>query len=71
MIVKSFKERVRHKFNVAVSETGFQDKWQRAELSFVMVGNEKQLIEKKLNQILNLADENYDWMVSGFHLDYY
>jgi uncharacterized protein YlxP (DUF503 family) len=71
MIVKSFKERVRHKFNVAVSETGFADKWQRAELSFVVVGNDKMVLEKNLNRILSLADENYKWSVNGFHIDFY
>ena len=36
-MLRSVKDRIAQKFNVAVSETGHQDKWQRCELSVAAV----------------------------------
>ena len=53
MVVRSVKDRLRSKFNVAVAETDHQDLWQRAQLSAVTVGSD----EAYLNQLLQLALE--------------
>jgi uncharacterized protein YlxP (DUF503 family) len=53
MVVRSVKDRLRSKFNVAVAETDHQDLWQRAQLSAVTVGSD----EAYLNQLLHLALE--------------
>jgi uncharacterized protein YlxP (DUF503 family) len=36
-VVQSLKERLRHKFNVAVAEIDYQDLWQRAVVAAVTV----------------------------------
>jgi uncharacterized protein YlxP (DUF503 family) len=36
-VVQSLKERLRHKFNVAVAEIDYQDLWQRAAVAAVTV----------------------------------
>ena len=51
MIVRRLKDRLRSKFNVAVSEVDHQDLWQRSQLSVVTVGAD----EAYLNQMLQLA----------------
>ena len=38
--VQSLKERLRHKFNVAVAEIEYQDLWQRAVLAAVTVSSD-------------------------------
>lgn len=38
-IVKSLKDRLRHKFNVAVAEIDYQDVWQHALISVVTVSS--------------------------------
>ena len=53
MIVRSLKDRLRGKFNVAVSEVDHQDLWQRAQLSVVTVGSD----EKFLHKVLEDASE--------------
>lgn len=39
-VVRSLKERLRNKLNVAVAETGHTDLWQRAEITACAVSNE-------------------------------
>jgi uncharacterized protein len=38
-IVKALKDRLRHKFNVAVAEIDYQDLWQRALIAAVTVSS--------------------------------
>lgn len=70
-VLKSFKDRVKNKFNAAIAETDFVDKWQRSELSIVTVNAEKQVVENTLKKVLNFADENPEWIVNRYHLDFY
>ena len=39
-VVQSLKERLRHKFNVAVAEIDYQDLWQRAAVAAVTVSSD-------------------------------
>ena len=50
MTVRSLKDRLRTKFNVAVSEVDHQDLWQRSQLSVVTVGSDEALLHKVLEQ---------------------
>ncbi len=56
-IVKSIISRLRNNFNVSVAEVGSNDIHQRAEIGFVMVGNNKAVINSKIDKIFNLVDE--------------
>ncbi len=56
LVIKSIKDKVHHKFNVSIAEVDFQDKWQRAQLAVVQVGNDYSFIEKNMNAIFNLIE---------------
>lgn len=56
-IVKSIISRLRNNFNVSVAEIGSNDIHQRAEIGFVLAGNNKAVINSKIDKIFNLADE--------------
>jgi hypothetical protein len=47
-VVASLKDRLRHKFNVAVAEIDHQDLWQRATLAAVTVASDRGIAEKVL-----------------------
>ncbi len=55
-IVKSIVNQLRNKFNASVAEVGANDIYQRAEIGFSMVGNDKALINSKLDKALNFVD---------------
>ena len=49
-IVRSLKDRLRRQLNVAVSESGHHDKWQRATLCVVTVSNDAAVVHSILSQ---------------------
>jgi hypothetical protein len=50
-VVQSLKERLRHKFNVAVAEIDYQDLWQRAAVAAVTVSNDHVHAEQVLQSV--------------------
>lgn len=70
-VVQSLKERLRHKFNVAVAEIDGQDLWQRATVAAVTVSSSHEFAEKVLRSVEDeaaallggaLADANVEWL---------
>ena len=70
-VVQSLKDRLRHKFNVAVAEIDGQDLWQRATVAAVTVSPSRDFAEKVLRSVEDdaaavlgaaLADANVEWL---------
>lgn len=51
-IVRKIKDSVLGRFKIPVSEVGFHDLWQRAELGFAVVGSSKSGINSIMDKIL-------------------
>ncbi len=62
-IVKGFKDRVSHRFNVSIAEVGGLDLHRRATLAIAMVGNDRTYIESKIQKICNAATMHRDMIV--------
>jgi uncharacterized protein YlxP (DUF503 family) len=71
-VVRSLKERLRGKFNVAVSEIDSQDLWQRAILAAVTVSSAHEHAEKVLRSVeeeaanllgASLVSTTFEWLV--------
>ena len=58
-VIKSLIERVRHKFEAAVAEVGDNDLWQKARIGVALVGNDSQLLEARLQQIMTFIENQY------------
>ena len=56
-IVKSIIMQLRNNFNISVSEVGSNDLYQRAEIGFAMTGNDRTIINSKVDKLFNMADE--------------
>ena len=52
MFLRSLKERLRGRFNIAVAELDYQDLWQRALVGVVTLSDRKDFVEKVLNAVL-------------------
>ncbi|MCK5485517.1 MAG: DUF503 domain-containing protein [Desulfobacterales bacterium] len=55
-VIKSIISRMRNNFNASVAEVGSNDIHQRAEIGFSLVGNNKTLINSKIDKIFNMVD---------------
>jgi uncharacterized protein YlxP (DUF503 family) len=69
--VRSLKDRLRGKFNVAVAEIAFQETWQRALISAVTVSSDHghaervlQSVEREAASLLGgaLVDSTLEWL---------
>lgn len=56
-IVKSIINQLCNNFNVSVAEVGSNDVYQRAVIGFALVGNNRMVINSKIDKIFNLAEE--------------
>lgn len=54
-IVRSLKDRIRNKFNVAIAEVGSLDRRQSAEIGVSAVGNDPKVLSSALAHVLNLV----------------
>ena len=55
-VLKSLKDKIKHRFNVSVAEIGSQDKWQLSELAIVAAGSDGPVINATLDKILDLIE---------------
>jgi uncharacterized protein len=58
-VIKSLVEKIRHKFNVAIAETGYHDLWQRSQLELACVSNELSHLNEVQQAILKLIESLY------------
>ncbi|MFP4475554.1 MAG: DUF503 domain-containing protein [Desulfatibacillaceae bacterium] len=56
-IVKAVVNQVRNNFNASVAETGDNDMHGRAEIGFALVGNSRQLVNSKMDRIVNMVED--------------
>lgn len=55
-IIKSIINRVRNNFNVSVAEIGSNDIYQKSEIGFSLVGNNRKVLNSKIDKIFNMVD---------------
>jgi uncharacterized protein len=55
-IVKSIKDKVHNRFNVAIAETEDLDLWQKARLGVVSLGNDRRQVNGRLDQVTNFVE---------------
>jgi uncharacterized protein YlxP (DUF503 family) len=58
MVIRRVKDRLRSKFNVAVSEVDHQDLWQRSQVSVVTVGSDDSYVQQTLQLALDEAERS-------------
>jgi uncharacterized protein len=57
-VVQSLKDRLRHKFNVAVAEIDYQDLWQRAAVAAVTVSADRDYAARLLQAVEDEAADH-------------
>jgi uncharacterized protein YlxP (DUF503 family) len=70
LVLKSMKDRLKNKYNVAVAEIGFQDKWQRAQLGIVTISNEQSHLEHSLQKIFQYLDKADSYEIISYEFTY-
>lgn len=55
-IIQKLINRVRNRFNVAISEVGDNDLWQRAQIGICTVGNDRRHINSSLDKVIDFIE---------------
>jgi uncharacterized protein len=69
-IVRSLKDRLRKRFNVAVAEMEYQDVWSRAIIGVVTLSTAEQHVEESLQLVLQEADRELGRMLVNHVVDF-
>ena len=69
MVIKSIKDRLCRRFNVAVAETGYTELWQRAELSVVSVSSARRILESEFEAINRELENNFGSELVGTSME--
>ena len=67
-ILHGFKDRVRRRYNVALAEVDYQDKWQRALLGIVSINSQQAIVEAVIGHVLTDARNLQEAEVAGQEL---
>jgi uncharacterized protein YlxP (DUF503 family) len=56
-VIRKMIDRVRHRFNVAISEVGDNDLWQRSQIGICTVGNDRRHINSSLDKVIDFIEK--------------
>ena len=70
IVLKSLKDRLKNKFNIAIAEIGFQDKWQRSQLGIVTISNQHSHLENSLQKIFEYLDRSDSYEITSYEFTY-
>jgi len=65
-VIRSLKERIRHRVHASVSEVDHQELWQRAALGVAIVSGERRQIDEMMQSVRNIVESAHaaqvlDW----------
>jgi len=65
------KERLKTKYNIAVAELDFQEKWQRSRIGLVTISNQKLVIDKIFQKIALDIEKNVDGEILNTEIQFF
>jgi len=69
LVLKSLKDRIRHKFNVSVAEVDHFDLWQRSTIAVAVVSRDGRFADRVIAKVLDLIELEADINVIDIHTD--
>ena len=67
-VVKSLKERLKNRYNVAVCEFGDLSLWQRTQLGIVTCSNNKSVVDSTMKTVIDFLDRTHSVSLLDFKL---
>ncbi|MGQ9920037.1 MAG: DUF503 domain-containing protein [Desulfobacca sp.] len=58
-VIKGLIEKIRHRFDAAVAEVADHDLWQRSQLGMAMVSNDTQVLDARVNKIIQFIEDQH------------
>jgi len=69
MVIRSLKDRILNKMNVSVAEVGKQDVWKLADLAFVTVAAESDVVQHRIAELSTVLRSNPLYVLLDLHTE--
>jgi uncharacterized protein YlxP (DUF503 family) len=70
-LLTSLKKRLKNKFNIAVAESGYQELWQKAQLSIVSLAAGRNILDKTFKEVEDFIFLNYPVQITQMKVQYF
>lgn len=67
-VIKSLKSSIRKKYNISIAEIGYKDSWKRSTIGIGCVGDNRKLIDRIINKMINELDQNPEIQLINFQI---
>ena len=61
--MRGLRDRILNRMNVSVAEVGRQDAWKFADLAFVTVSGQHDVVQKRLSELSTLLQSDPRWVL--------
>lgn len=68
-VLAKLLKRTQNEFNISIAEVGELDTWKRSKIGFCMVGNDRRVIDAKINHVLQFIEGLHIAEVIGFKME--
>ncbi|MBD3179723.1 MAG: DUF503 family protein [Candidatus Latescibacteria bacterium] len=69
-VLRSVRDKLGSRFNVAFCETGFQDKWQRSEFCLVTVANTRRGLDRLVQSLISFLEASPGLICTDIEREY-
>jgi uncharacterized protein YlxP (DUF503 family) len=69
--LSGLKSRLIKKYNVAISELEYQNKWQRTKIGMVSLNSQKRPVESLFSKIIEDVEKNVDGQILDYETHYF
>lgn len=69
-IIKSLIDRIKHRFNVSVSELDAHDKWQRSVIGIAYINRDRPTIDRVLNNVIKTVNSIPNLLLTQYFIDF-
>lgn len=67
-IIKSILDKVSHRHNISCAEIQYHDELSYTTLAFVGVGNRRKILNKRMQDIINFIETNYQLEIIEYEI---
>jgi len=69
-VIRRIKDKLKNGYNVSFSEIDYHDKWQRAEFGFVTIAKNRITVDKRLDRIQRMIEQDDRIQVINIQREY-
>ncbi len=70
-VLNALRDRFGKKYNIAVAELDFQDKWQRAKLGILTLNSQKRVVDQVLRKVLEETERSLEGEILQAEISYF